>query len=69
MSLTSTSEKEPSTNLSDVDLMPEQDENGIELGYLRENLRLTPAQRLTRAEHITNEILQLRRQMRAKPHG
>jgi hypothetical protein len=49
--------------------MPEQDENGIEISHLRENLKLTPAQRLARAESMINEIMQLRRKMRPAPHG
>ncbi len=32
--------------------MPEQDENGIDLGHLRENLKLTPWERLYRHKKL-----------------
>lgn len=32
--------------------MPEQDENGIDLGHLRENLKLTPIERMMRHKLI-----------------
>jgi hypothetical protein len=39
-------------NWIDKNLMPEQDENGIDLGYLRENLKLTPWERLCRHQKL-----------------
>jgi hypothetical protein len=32
--------------------MPEQDENGIDLGHLRENLKLSPLERLYRHKKL-----------------
>ena len=40
--------------------MPDQDENGVDLGRLRENLKLTPAERLDRLERHMKSVAQLR---------
>jgi hypothetical protein len=39
----------------------DQDANGIDLGSLRRNLRLTPTERLIRLEEAANELLELKR--------
>lgn len=39
----------------------DQDENGIDLSSLRENLRLTPTERLIRLEQAANALLELDR--------
>jgi hypothetical protein len=38
----------------------EQDENGVDLSIIRENLRLTPQQRLRRGDGATTDLLRLR---------
>jgi len=40
----------------------EQDENGIDLSLIRENLKLTPLERIRRAHKAATELIQLRRQ-------
>ena len=42
----------------------EQDENGIDLSLIRANLRLTPAERLQRAEQTAKSFAELRRARR-----
>ena len=37
-----------------------QDENGIDLGHIRENLKRTPRERLERAEKMANWIVTMR---------
>ena len=37
----------------------EQDENGIDLSLIRENLRLTPLERIRKAEQVMDEVLRL----------
>jgi hypothetical protein len=37
----------------------EQDENGIDLSLIRENLKLTPLERARRGDAMTNEALRL----------
>ncbi len=37
----------------------EQDENGIDLSLIRENLRLTPLERIRRADRATKDALRL----------
>ena len=37
----------------------EQDENGIDLSLIRENLKLTPSQRLVRGDRARQNALQL----------
>ena len=44
--------------------MPEQDENGVDIGHLRENLRLTPLERLEKMERHMKAVLQTRKAMR-----
>ena len=39
---------------------PEQDENGVDLSLIRENLRLTPLERLRKAERAWRDMLRLR---------
>lgn len=39
----------------------EQDENGVDLSLIRENLRLTPHERLLKADRGCHSALQLRR--------
>jgi hypothetical protein len=39
---------------------PEQDENGIDLTHLRENLRRTPSQRLEKLERVLEDLHALR---------
>jgi len=38
-----------------------QDENGVDLSHLRENLRLTPAERLEKHELARRAVLELQR--------
>ena len=51
----------------------EQDENGVDLSLIRENLKLTPTQRLRKAEQARRGALRLleygrkHRQQRQKP--
>ncbi len=40
----------------------EQDENGIDLSLIRENLKLTPLERIRLADKAATELIQLRRQ-------
>jgi hypothetical protein len=42
----------------------EQDENGTDLSLIRENLRLTPLERLRRGDAATTEMLELRKNAR-----
>lgn len=44
----------------------EQDENGIDLSLLRQNLRLTPTQRLIRLELAANSMRELTENARSK---
>jgi hypothetical protein len=39
----------------------EQDENGVDLSVIRRNLRLSPVERVRRAEKQSKGLLQLRR--------
>ena len=39
---------------------PEQDENGVDLTHLRENLRRTPSQRLEKLERTLEDLYALR---------
>jgi hypothetical protein len=41
--------------------MPEQDENGIDLGHLRENLKKTPSERLECLEKAVYQITWMRK--------
>jgi hypothetical protein len=48
---------------------PEQDENGVDLSLIRENLRLSPIERLRKAERARKSALRLQeygRRHRAK---
>jgi len=38
----------------------EQDENGIDLSLIRENLKLTPLERIRKAEAALDDVLKLR---------
>ena len=38
----------------------EQDDNGVDLSLIRENLKLTPVQRLRRGDQATTDALRLR---------
>lgn len=38
----------------------EQDENGVDLSLLRENLRLTPTQRLEKLQQAARSLLEVR---------
>jgi hypothetical protein len=40
---------------------PEQDENGVDLTLIRENLRLTPLERLRKAERLRRSVLRIHR--------
>lgn len=40
--------------------LPEQDERGVDLSLIRENLRHTPAERLRRADRAWRDMLRLR---------
>ena len=42
----------------------EQDENGVDLSLIRRNLRLSPAERLRRAEKESKGLLHLREYVR-----
>jgi hypothetical protein len=42
----------------------DQDENGIDLGSLRRNLRLTPTERLMRLEESARALLELKQNAR-----
>ncbi len=42
----------------------EQDENGVDLSLIRENLRLTPEERLLRGDHARRGVLELQRHAR-----
>ena len=42
----------------------EQDENGVDLSLIRENLKLTPEQRLRKGDDATTGILWLRKNAR-----
>jgi hypothetical protein len=44
----------------------EQDENGVDLSLIRENLRLTPEERLIKHEKARRAILDLQRNARRK---
>jgi hypothetical protein len=41
--------------------MPDQDENGIDLGHLRENLKKTPSQRLECLEKAMDQLMLMRK--------
>ena len=48
---------------------PEQDENGVDLSLIRENLRLSPAERLRKGDHARRgalRLMQLGRQHRQR---
>jgi hypothetical protein len=42
----------------------EQDENGVDLSLIRENLKLTPEERLLQADHARRSALELRNAQR-----
>ncbi len=42
----------------------EQDENGVDLSLIRQNLRLTPEERLLRGDHARRGVLELQRHAR-----
>lgn len=42
----------------------EQDENGVDLSLIRDNLRLTPEERLLRGDHARRGVLELQRYAR-----
>ena len=42
----------------------EQDENGVDLSLIRENLRLTPEERLLRGDRARRGVLELQRHAR-----
>ena len=42
---------------------PEQDENGVDLSLIRENLRLTPTERLRKAEAALRSMIAFRDQV------
>jgi hypothetical protein len=44
----------------------EQDENGVDLSLIRANLRLTPEERLRRADRATSDMIRLRKHARRK---
>jgi hypothetical protein len=67
---------EPDPSLSDPTTSPgwygEQDENGVDLSLIRESLKLTPTQRLRRADRAWRDTLRLMehaRRNREKPTG
>jgi len=42
----------------------QQDENGVDLSIIRENLKKTPTQRLRDADHATSDLLWIRANVR-----
>jgi hypothetical protein len=42
----------------------EQDENGVDLSLIRENLKLSPTQRLRRMDHNARALEELRKNVR-----
>jgi len=42
----------------------EQDENGVDLSLIRENLKLSPIERLRRGDRATTDMLRLRQHAR-----
>ena len=62
-------ERIPLSNSSDYG---EQDENGVDLSLIRENLKLTPTERLRKADRAWRDTLRLMeyaRRNREKPPG
>ena len=45
----------------------EQDENGVDLSLIRRNLRLSPTERVRRAERESKGLLHLRKYVRRDP--
>jgi hypothetical protein len=43
---------------------PEQDENGVDLSLIRENLRLSPVERLRRGDEMRRQMLLIRENAR-----
>jgi hypothetical protein len=54
----------PSTARTDYG---EQDENGVDLSIIRRNLRLSPTERVRRAERESKGLLHLRQYVRKQP--
>ncbi|HRQ73689.1 MAG TPA: hypothetical protein PLU35_11735 [Phycisphaerales bacterium] len=48
---------------------PEQDENGVDLTLLRENLRLTPLERARRAECLRRAVLRMHELANVRRHA
>ena len=53
----------------DRDFEPEQDENGIDLSHIRENLKLTPRERLAKLEKSLADLYILQQGMPARQKG
>ena len=47
--------------------LPQQDENGVDLSLIRENLRLTPVERVRRADRARRDALRLMEYGRRNP--
>ena len=54
------SEQKPEQPAPRFKPFPEQDENGVDLSLIRENLRLTPIERLRKADRAWRDMLRLR---------
>jgi hypothetical protein len=50
--------------LADPHYYGDQDENGIDLSLIRENLKLTPLQRLRKMDHASRGAFDLRKRVR-----
>ncbi len=59
-------ESKPSVTSSHLDY-GEQDQNGVDLSLIRRNLRLTPRERLRRADGEARALLRLREKCPKKP--
>ncbi|HMO25559.1 MAG TPA: hypothetical protein PKB10_04755 [Tepidisphaeraceae bacterium] len=46
----------------------EQDENGVDLSLIRANLRLTPLERLIKADRFTTDLFWIQQHARRVPH-
>ena len=61
------SKEEYLRRMNDPHWYGEQDENGVDLSLIEENLRLTPTERLRRGDKATSDALWLRKNVRETP--
>ena len=53
--------------LADPHYYGEQDENGVDLSLIRENLKLSPLQRLRKGDRLSRSLQALRNRVRRVP--